>query len=97
MSSDDLITKRDAVCDEASFVAFLSAFVDERADEVQKKGRSSGVGAGARRPENKTIEAFFEAACAWAEASQDGLESYQKPQNPWRRCADILYCGKTHK
>jgi hypothetical protein len=99
MSSDNLITKRDAVCDEATFVEFLSALAADRADEVQKEEKepSSPYGPGANGWENGTIEAFLEAACAWAEASKDGLKLYQKPSNPWKRCADILYTGKIYE
>jgi len=40
--------------------------------------------------ENGTIEAFLDAAAAWATASKNGLEFYRKPDNPWKRCADII-------
>jgi hypothetical protein len=99
MSSDNLIMKRDAVCDEASFVEFLSALAADRADEVQKEKKkpSSPYGAGANGWEASTIEAFLEAASAWAVASKDGLKFYSKPSNPWKRCADILYTGKIYE
>ncbi len=99
MSSDNLITTRDKVCDEASFVEFLSALAADRADEVQKekKKASSPYGAGANGWENGTIEAFLDAACTWAKASKDGLKFYPKPSNPWKRCADILYTGKIYE
>ena len=99
MASDDLITKRDAVCDEESFVAFVSALMTDRADAVAKERaeRSSPCGSDASDWANTTIEAFLEAACAWADASKNGLQFYEKPQNPWKRCADILYCGKIYE
>jgi hypothetical protein len=43
---------------------------------------------------NETIEAFLGAAAAWATGSKNGLEFYQKPSNPWRRCADLIYMGR---
>ena len=99
MSSDNLTTKLEAVCDEATFVEFLSALAEDRADEVQKekKSPSSPYGSGANGWENITIESYLESACAWAEASKDGLKYYQKPSNPWKRCADILYTGKIYE
>jgi hypothetical protein len=99
MSLDNLVTKRDAVCDEATFVEFLSALAADRVDEVQKEKRkpSSPYGPGANGWENGTIETFLEAACAWAEASKNGLKYYEKPSNPWKRCADILYTGKIYE
>jgi hypothetical protein len=97
--SDDLETLRDAVCDEDSFVRFLEALAADRADEVEKEKRkpSSPYGPGANGWENGTIEAFLESASAWAQASKDGLESYKKPDNPWKRCAHILFMGKIYE
>lgn len=99
MSSDRLTTKLEAVCDEITFVDFLSALAADRADEVQKETKhpSSPYGAGANGWENRTIESYLEAACTWAEASKNGLQYYQKPSNPWKRCADILYAGKIYE
>ena len=97
--SVDLETLRDAVCDEDSFVRFLEALAADRKDEVEKGKRqpSSPYGPGAKGWENGTIEAFFECASAWAQASRNGLELYQKPDNPWKRCADILFMGKIYE
>jgi hypothetical protein len=99
MSPDNLITKRDAVHDEATFVEFLVALAADREDEVQKEKMkpSSPYGPGANGWENGTIEAFLGAASAWAEASKAGLKYYVKPSNPWKRCADILYTGKIYE
>ncbi len=97
--TSDLESKRDAVCDERTFLEFLSALKADREDEVakEKKKPSSPYGAGANGWENGTIEAFLDAATAWGAASQNGLQFYQKPENPWKRCADILYMGKIYE
>ena len=97
--ADKLSELRDAVVDEESFVRFLSALAEDRADEVAKEKRnpSSPYGPGANGWENGTIESFLERASAWAESSRDGLEYYEKPKNPWKRCADIIYMGKIYE
>jgi len=97
--SGDLESLRDAVCDEDSFVCFLEALAADRADEVEKeKGKpSSPYGPGANGWENGTIEAFLECAAAWARASSHGLRHYEKPENPWKRCADIIFMGKIYE
>jgi hypothetical protein len=97
--SDDLETLRVAVCDEDSFVRFLEALATDRADEVEKENSkpSSPYGPGANGWENGTIEAFLECASAWARASKNGLPPYKKPDNPWKRCADIIFMGKIYE
>src|SRR5712671_5774898 len=89
----NLQSKLDAVCDEESFIAFVATLARDRADEVAKEKvhPSSPFGPGANGWENGTIEAFLDAAAAWAAASKNGLQFYQKPPNPWKRCADILH------
>ncbi len=61
MSSQLLLQKLDAVCDEASFVDFISTLAADRDDEVEKEkqGPSSLYGRGANGWENGTIEAFL--------------------------------------
>ena len=95
----DLQSKLDAVRDEASFVAFVTALAADREEEVakEKASPSSPYGPGANGWENGTIEAFLDASAAWAAASTNGLKYYQKPENPWKRCADIIYMGKIYE
>lgn len=93
MDTPDPFDVLEAVHDEASFVAFLDALAADRKDEVRKEkaNPSSPSGPGANGWENGTIEAFLEAAVAWA-------GSYPiRSANPWRRCAEILYMGKTYE
>ena len=89
----------DAVSDEASFVAFVTALAEDWEDEREKEKRtpSSPYGPGANGWENGTIGAFLERAAAWAEDSAGGMQFYQVPTNPWRRCADILHAGKFYE
>ena len=96
--ADTLQGKLDAVCDEESFVAFVSALAADRADEVAKEKAkpSSPHGPGANGWENASIEAFLEAAAAWAE-DWKGSPQYRSPANPWKRCAEILYAGKSYE
>ena len=95
----DLQSKLDAVCDEETFIAFVAALGADREDEVAKERArpSSPCGPEANGWENGTIEAFLGAAAAWATASKNGLEFYPKPENPWKRCADILSMGKIYE
>ena len=98
MPSESL-QKRDAVHDEATFVEFLTALASDREDEVakEKKKPPSPYGSAVNGWENGTIEAFLGASAAWAEASKRGLQFYVRPDNVWKRCADILYAGKIYE
>jgi hypothetical protein len=55
---------------------------------------------GANGWQHWSIENFLEAAAAWAEDSKDGMPlqpGWQKAENPWKRCAEILYMGKHYE
>ena len=93
----DLQSKLGAVCDEETFIAFLTALAADREDEVAKEKATPSYGPGANGWENGSIEAFLDAAAAWARASKNGLEFYRKPDNPWKRCADIIHMGKVYE
>ncbi|WP_425503820.1 DUF7660 family protein [Actomonas aquatica] len=96
--SDSLQAKLDAVCDEVSFVAFVSALASDRADELRKEEQSpsSPFGPGANGWENATVEAFLESAAAWAESSKRSPQ-FRAAANPWKRCAEILHAGKHYE
>jgi len=96
--ADDLQAKLNAVCDEDSFVAFVSALAADRADEVAKEEvkPSSPYGPGANGWENGSVDAFLESAAAWAEDWKKSPQ-YRSPANPWRRCAEILLAGKSYE
>ncbi|WP_147448803.1 hypothetical protein [Corallococcus terminator] len=43
--------------------------------------------------QNFTIDSFLDASASWAEASSD----WDPRENPWRRCASILFAGKFYE
>ncbi len=94
----NLKAKLEAVRDEDSFVAFVSTLAADRADEVrkEKESRSSHYGPGVNGWENATIEAYLESAASWAEDWKTSPQ-YRPPDNPWKRCAEILYAGKSYE
>lgn len=96
---DKLINALESVEDEESFIRFVSALGEDKAEETKEKTRnqSSPFGKGDKGWENTKIEDFLEAAAEWAKDSQAGLEYYKKPENIWKRCADILYAGKIYE
>lgn len=96
--TNNLQAKLDAVCDEESFVTFVSALGADRANEVKKENDkpSSPYGHGANGWENGRIETFLEAAAAWAEDWKKSPQ-YRTPTNPWKRCAEILFAGKSYE
>ncbi|WP_339837036.1 hypothetical protein [Paenibacillus sp. FSL R7-0272] len=72
------------VQDEATFIAFLIALSKDRQtcrDEWQ----------------HDSIESFLEAAADWGQESVNGLTHYEKPDNPWKRCAQMMYMGKIYE
>ena len=94
----DLLAKLDTVHDEDSFVVFVSALAADRADEAKEEREkpSSPYGPGALGWQNASIEDFLESAAAWAEDWKQSPR-YAPPQNPWKRCAEILYAGKHYE
>jgi hypothetical protein len=88
----------DAVHDPRSLLEFVRALVADREDEVAKErvSPSPPYGPGANGWENGTIEAFLEAASAWAEATNFG-EKQGLSGNSWRQFAVFLYCGKIYE
>ena len=85
----------DAVIDESSFLRFVAAL---RADREAAAGEHvDPSGSGALGWQNHTIEAFLEAAMAWAEDSNFGRRVGLTDVSPWKRFASFLYCGKTYE
>lgn len=96
MELDELF---DAVTDERSFLQFVNALRADREDEVAKERVSPSATydtPGANGWYNHTIEDFLECATAWAEDSAFG-RTQGVPDNPWRRFAQFLYCGKIYE
>lgn len=80
----DLFQLVNEVQDEPSFLRFLLALSQDRqvsTDEWQ----------------NDDIASFAESAVRWGAASSEGLPFYEKPDNAWKRCAQILYMGKIYE
>ena len=101
MSQDEdaLFQVLESVHDEETFLQFLLALRDDREASIAQEGvtPSSPFGADARGWENTTIERFLDTAVRWARDSANGNPFYKKPDNPWRRCADILYAAKGYE
>ena len=89
----------EAVVDEASLLKFVEALRKDREAEVAAQ-QSSGIDAFGRGPkgwENHTIESFLEAAQSWAKTTGFGNTQGLKDENPWRKFAVVLYCGKIYE
>jgi hypothetical protein len=101
MPQDPLDDLLDSVCDEESFLRFLSALAADLEDSNAKEAvqPSSPYGPKANGWENTTVDRFLFAAAEWGRSSWNGLPlaHYEPPSNPWRRCADILYAGKIYE
>ena len=92
-NENELFEVLQSVRDEETFLQFLLALRDDREASiaVEEKYSSSPYGPNAGGWENTTIERFFDTAVRWARDSVNGNPFYAKPDNPWRRCADILF------
>ena len=47
--------------------------------------------------ENGSIGGFLDAAATWGEDSRDGLPGYSRPENAWRRAAQLMLAGKFYE
>lgn len=92
---DELSAVLEAVHDEESFLQFLLVLRDHReaSIEQEKVTPSPPYGPDSLGWENTTIERFFDTAVRWARDSVNGNPFYKRPDNPWRRCADILHAA----
>jgi hypothetical protein len=84
---------------EVSFVRFIEGLSQDWYDSEKKEieAPSSPYGRGHNGWENGTIGGFLESAAAWADASTNDTELYKKPENSWRRAAEIIYMGKIYE
>ncbi len=87
------------VKDEYSFLKFVGSLAEDRLDELRKEleNPSSPYGPSVNGWENGSIETFLEAAKAWGEATRNGTEYYNLPNNPWTRAAQIICAGKSYE
>ncbi len=100
MRNDELQAALGSVIDEETFVVFLEALAlnREKEKEIEKLHPSSPWGPGTLGWENGSIESFLSAAATWAVDSKDGtVGGYEIPDNPWKRCADIIFMGKIYE
>lgn len=81
---DSLENQLKAVHDEATFIAFLNRLSQDYTEKNDEW-------------ENKCIDMFLESSAAWAKSSTGGLIFYKKSENPWKRCAEIIYMGKLYE
>ena len=96
---DELYQALQSVHDEESFLQFLLALRDDREASIEQETAtpSSPYGPDAGGWENTTIERFVGTAVRWARDSVNGNPFYHRPDNPWRRCADILFAAKSYE
>ena len=85
------------VNDFGSFIRFVNWLASDRADEVAKERArpSHPIGPGSNGWENTTIEAFLEAAAAWA--TDDRNKTGNEPEPTWREFARFLHAGKIYE
>jgi hypothetical protein len=88
----DLVSAAEVVADEKAFIQLLRMMALDREDEQQKElaRPSSPHSAGANGWENRSIEAFLEAAAAWAEATSRTANLGAEASDAWRRAAIIV-------
>lgn len=96
---DGLFQAMESVRDEETFLQFLLALRDDREESIAREevAPSSPYGPDAGGWENTTIERFLDTAVRWARDSVNGNPFYKKPENTWRRCADILHAAKSYE
>ena len=90
----DLISAAEVVADERAFIQLLQMMALDREDEQKELARSSSPhSAGTNGWENGSIEAFLEAAAAWAEATSRTTNLGAEASDAWRRAAMIVVAG----
>ena len=96
---EELFRTLASVHGEETFLQFLLALRDDREASVTQEevSPSSPYGPNAGGWANSTIERFLDTAVRWARDSVNGNPFYQRPDNPWRRCADILFGAKGYE
>jgi hypothetical protein len=96
VSDESLHSLLATVNSERSLLNFIATLVKDREDAVaaEKENPSSPSGPDAGGWQNTTIEGFLDCAASWAEDTNFGLTQGLSPDNPWKRFAVFLYCGK---
>jgi len=94
---DDLDELLERVNDEQSFITFIQALGADFARERTMNEPLSPYGRDALGWENGSVDAFFEAAGAWAIDSSRQVAADVSSANVWQRCASILLAGKFYE
>jgi hypothetical protein len=91
----DLISAAEVVADERLSFDSCKMMALDRPDEQQKElaRPSSSYSAGSNDWESCSIEAFLEAAAAWAEATSRTTNLGAEASDAWRRAAMIVVAG----
>lgn len=94
----DLHEHLERVADRDTFLGFVRALAEDRAEEVRKeREKPSGTyGPGANGWESVTIEDYLGAALAWA-ADSVGRAGGLPEEPSWKAFATFLYCGKVYE
>ena len=89
----------DAVKDQTTFLVFARLLLADREAAANQHPKFPSImeGPAAGGWENVFIETFLEAAIAWAEDSNFGVNQGLSPENPWGQFASFLYCGKIYE
>lgn len=97
--SVDLEELLENVDDEQSFIAFVQALGCDFARErvLERSTPSSPHGPEVLGWENGSVDAFLDAAAAWATADSRNTPSTTPESNVWQRCAEILLAGKFYE
>jgi hypothetical protein len=95
----DLAKSLESVIDLPSFLVFVRLLAEDKAEAVRKEASHPShfaeVDAGGW--ENTSIDGFLQAAASWAQDTEMGLSQGLSPDNPWKRFATFLYCGKIYE
>lgn len=94
----ELHEKLDIVKDEKTFLEFVKMLLEDRLDEInkEKENPSNPWGPGHNGWENSSVDGFLEAALAWSASTNFG-KTQGVENNPWKKCAVFLYCGKIYE
>ena len=94
MSADAVYALLEKVQDEAVFVRYVDALIeDRRAIEGQKIDEVGFRGEWA----NQSISQFLDAAARWVEDSEFGRATDVRPKNPWQAFALFLWAGRGYE
>jgi hypothetical protein len=87
------------VTDQASFLTFVWALVDDRREAMAKERAQPAppYGPDAGGWENDSIDTYLAAAASWAVDSDMGHRQGLPPGPSWRAFAAFLYCGKIYE